>query len=337
MELHNKLKQNLRKILNVPSSHTILLLSAGARGQFSALPLNCAEDKGGIYLISGYWSAEAAKFARRVINVYTFLIDHKQKLLLLPEYEEGYPQTRHTGEEKLKWQAANILIDKYKNKASYMHCCYNETVDGVQFPSLPDSRGLPLAVDISSCIAAYPLDFAKMDIAYACAQKNLGIAGLTFVSIKTELLRCQERAETPAILSYSAQAKEDSLLNTPVTFASYVSNLVCEWIIEQGGVEKLGLINKRKADAIYNLIDNSGGFYLNHIPQDFRSITNIVFNLAEKKLEDKFIREAYAKDMINLRGHRIIGGIRASIYNGITEKEIMTFCEFMEDFKSRHI
>lgn len=356
LELHQQLQQNLRSILNIPVSHEILLLPGGARGQFSAIPLNLAlghkgrqkgeqNDKAAaIYLISGYWSALAGKIADTMIKVFPMLMDYLQpdKLLFLPSLDElDGIRNKTIGEiQKSQWHLVSDLLEEYGKQVAYIHCCYNETLDGIQLPYLFDFQSqntqLPLAMDVSSCVASTPMDFSAIDLAYACAQKNLGIAGLTFVSINRDLLKIEPSNSTPSILSYSKQASENSLVNTPDIFATYVCNLVCEWIIQQGGLEQLSKINQRKAQAIYKVIDSSEGFYKNIIDPDFRSITNVVFNLADDKLEQQFVSEAQAINLINLKGHKLRGGIRASIYNAITASEVMQLCEFMQDFMHKH-
>ncbi|MBE8182200.1 MAG: 3-phosphoserine/phosphohydroxythreonine transaminase, partial [Candidatus Portiera sp.] len=229
------------------------------------------------------------------------------------------------------------LRETNKTRAAYIHCCLNETIDGTRLPKLPPAVGIPLVADVSSCIAAYPLDFAKLDIAYACAQKNLGIAGLTLVSINSKLLEVEPSPNLPHILSYQRQAKSDSLLNTPPTFSVYVCNLMCEWLEKQGGVGELAKINQRKAAAIYEQIDLSQGFYINNLQSKFRSLTNVVFDLPNKKLENEFLTEAATKGLMNLRGHSAgAGAIRASIYNAISESDTMRLCDFMSKWRRKH-
>ncbi len=349
LRLHRQLQKRLRRLLKIPKSHKLLLLSGGARAQFSAVPLNIgtfspslspttsSNNIPALYIISGYWSNMAAKMAQPLVKVVPMLYDLDstgvERLMLISDNKE---EMMKAIEIKQAWQLASNILSKYTGKASYMHCCLNETVDGLRMPQLPATDGIPLVADISSCIAAYPLDFSKMDLAYACAQKNLGIAGLTLVSINSTLLEIEAAVETPHVLSYQRQAAADSLLNTPTTFAVYVCDLMCEWIEEQGGIAKLAKINQRKAAAIYEQIDTSNGFYINTLSK-FRSLTNVVFMLSSRKLEKKFVDEATASGLLNLRGHSIDGGIRVSIYNAISENEVMKLCDFMKRFKMNYL
>ncbi len=339
LQLHNQLQVNLRNILNIPKEHEILLMSGGARGQFSAVPLNLTRSaqEGGksVYLISGYWSAMAERMARNITSTTSVLFDDK-KFLIMPEVDDAELTMPYKNENKDAAQLQTINPDendKWHQKGDYFHYCHNETIDGIMLPEIPQVGNLPIVADVSSCIAAYPLDFSRFDLAYACAQKNLGVAGVTFVSISRELLKSKAREETPGILNYQTAHEHNSLFNTPNTFAEYVCNLVCEWIIDKGGVLELSKINQRKANALYKAIDESDDFYVNHITPEYRSLTNIVFELADKSLEEKFIKDAEDNGFINLKGHKILGGIRASIYNAMREEDVIDFCSFMKDFR----
>ncbi len=343
LQLHNQLQVNLRKVFNIPKEHEILLMPGGARGQFSAIPLNLtrSREEGGkaVYLISGYWSAMAERMARNITSTTSVLFDDK-KFLIMPEvddaeltaaYKDNYNSRQ---EDEAQLQTINPgENDKWQEKGDYFHYCHNETIDGIMLPEIPQAGNLPIVADVSSCIAACPLDFSRFDLAYACAQKNLGVAGITFVSISRELLNNKARKETPGILNYQTMHECNSLFNTPNTFAEYVCNLVCEWIIDKGGILELSKINQRKANALYKTIDESDGFYVNHITPEYRSLTNVVFELADKSYEEKFIKDAADNGFINLKGHKILGGIRASIYNAMREEDVMDFCSFMKDFR----
>lgn len=340
LELHKQLQTRLRRLLNIPKSHKILLLPGGARAQFSAVPLNLCkhpQTSQAIYIVSGYWSAMAANMAQVKVLPMEYDIGIDNKMPRLAAISKSKKPTSKNSKSKTTWLPADAMLKKYQGKVSYTHCCLNETIDGVRLPKLPPNSNIPLVADISSCIAAYPLDFAGLDLAYACAQKNLGIAGLTVVSINSKLLKLEASPNLPHILSYQRQAVADSLLNTPTTVAVYVCNLMCEWLEEQGGVANLTEINQRKAMALYEQIDMSDGFYINKIQPEFRSLTNVVFDMANTREENKFIEEATAQGLMNLRGHSAgAGAIRASIYNAISERDVMRLCDFMHKYKRKH-
>lgn len=341
LQLHKQLQARLYNLLNIPKSYKILLLSGGARAQFSAVPLNlCKYPKKSqaIYIINGYWSNMAMEMAQvKPVPMAYGLANNIPQLSLLsnPSTNKSANKGANKRTNKSTSKDASAILANYKGKAAYVHCCLNETIEGVRIPQLPIST-IPLVADISSCIASYPLDFKNLHLAYACAQKNLGIAGLTLVIINPKLLKCEPSPYLPHVLSYQHQAAADSLLNTPTTFAVYVCNLMCEWIEEQGGVASLAKINQLKADAIYEQIDKSDGFYSNQVQQELRSLTNVVFSLPNKKLENSFLAEAAKQGLMNLRGHSAGGGaIRASIYNAISANDVKRLCKFMRQFRNK--
>lgn len=314
LTLHNEVLTKLRSLLQVPDSHRILFMAGGATAQFSAVPLNLAHSSRALYFISGHWSRKAAQLAAKLIDV-DMAYDCGRQPISIPPREE--------------WN-----LD---GEQAYFHYCHNETVDGISFAEVPDlgERSIPIVSDLSSCIASQPLDLGKMSLAYACAQKNLGIAGITLVVIDKELLeRSHERVLS--VLNYQLQAEAESLLNTPVTFAIYVCGLVCDWLIEQGGIEAMATINRKKAQSLYDLIDTSNGFYQARAATENRSITNVVFHLKDEQLNDAFLAESTEAGLLYLKGHRARGGMRASIYNAVSEEAVKSLVDFMTDFAGQH-
>ncbi|HNJ87607.1 MAG TPA: 3-phosphoserine/phosphohydroxythreonine transaminase, partial [Agitococcus sp.] len=221
------------------------------------------------------------------------------------------------------------------NDAAYLHYTPNETIHGVQFDFIPEVGDVPLVADYSSIILAEPLDVSKFGLIYAGAQKNIGPAGLVVVIVREDLLG-QTIKGTPTMLDYKIHADNGSMYNTPSTYAWYLSGLVFKWLKTQDGLEKMAEINRRKATKLYAAIDGSGGFYANPVAIANRSMMNVPFTLADSSLDKAFLKEAEANQLLNLAGHRSVGGMRASIYNAVPEEGIDTLVSFMQDFAKRH-
>ena len=308
-----KAEADLRKLMNIPENYKVLFLQGGASLQFSAIPLNLlGKNSKADYIHTGIWSEKALKEAQRYgdINV----------------VEAG---TTVDGKLAIKDQSEwNLSAD-----AAYVHYADNETIGGIQFASIPETDK-PLVADLSSSILSAPIDVSKFGLIYAGAQKNIGPAGLTIVIVRDDLLD-QAKAEIPSILKYSAQAKNDSMVNTPSTYAWYLSGLVFEWLLAQGGVEAIHKANLAKAELLYNYIDSSD-FYANPIAKQNRSIMNVPFTLAKPELEKQFLKEAEANHLLNLAGHRSVGGMRASIYNAVPLEGVQALVDFMDDFAKRN-
>ena len=317
VKLQETLLAKWRALFAIPQEYELITLSGGATAQFATIPLNLAAGKRtASYLISGHWSRKAAQLAENYLQVAV-------------AHDAGAQPT--TIAAPAQWR-----VDP---AAAYFHYCHNETVDGLALanpPTREEAQGLPIVTDISSCIGGYALDFAQWDLAYACAQKNLGIAGVTLVVIHRDLLRRAPQPSCPSVLNYGAQLKAGSLLNTPVTFALYVCDLVCDWMQEQGGVAKLGEMNRQKAQLLYAAIDASEGFYTAPIAAPHRSIMNVVFDLTNKDLVAEFLRQSEDEGLLYLKGHRARGGMRASIYNGVDVKAVTDLVAFMRAFARRY-
>ncbi|AYA02196.1 3-phosphoserine/phosphohydroxythreonine transaminase [Acinetobacter sp. WCHAc010034] len=308
-----KAEADLRKLMNIPENYKVLFLQGGASLQFSAIPLNLlGKNSKADYIQTGIWSEKATKEAQRYgdINVIEAGASIDGKLAIT---------------DQSTW---NLSDD-----AAYVHYAENETIGGIQFASIPETDK-PLVADLSSSILSAPLDVSKFGLIYAGAQKNIGPAGLTLVIIRDDLLD-QAKAEIPSLLKYSAQAKNDSMVNTPATYAWYLSGLVFEWLLEQGGVDAIYKANLAKAELLYGYIDSSD-FYNNPIAKENRSIMNVPFTLVNADLDKQFLKEAEENHLLNLAGHRSVGGMRASIYNAVPLEGVQALVSFMDDFAKRN-
>ncbi|HRH91427.1 MAG TPA: 3-phosphoserine/phosphohydroxythreonine transaminase [Agitococcus sp.] len=307
-------EQDLRDLLNVPSNYKVLFLQGGASQQFAMIPMNLLRGKTSAdYVNTGMWSDKAIKEAKKFCQVNVVASDEANNFRAVPAFES--------------WQR--------NNDAAYLHYTPNETIHGVQFDFIPEVGDVPLVADYSSIILAEPLDVSKFGLIYAGAQKNIGPAGLVVVIVREDLLG-QTIKGTPTMLDYKIHADNGSMYNTPSTYAWYLSGLVFKWLKTQGGLEKMAEINRRKAKKLYAAIDGSGGFYANPVAIANRSMMNVPFTLADSSLDKAFLKEAEANQLLNLAGHRSVGGMRASIYNAVPEEGIDTLVSFMQDFAKRH-
>lgn len=308
-----KAEADLRTLMNIPENYKILFLQGGASLQFSAVPLNLlGKNNQADYIHTGIWSEKAYKEAQRYGNIN--MID------ALTQVDGKFAITAPA-----EWQLSE--------HAAYVHYADNETIGGLQFDHIPEVNA-PLVCDYSSSILSAPIDVTKFGVIYAGAQKNIGPAGLTIVIIRDDLLD-QAKPEMPSLLSYKDQAKNDSMVNTPATYAWYLSGLVFEWLLQQGGVAAMHKTNLAKAELLYGYIDRSD-FYANPIALANRSIMNVPFTLADSALEKTFLAEAEQAQLLNLAGHRSVGGMRASIYNAVPLEGVQALVNFMDDFAKRH-
>jgi phosphoserine aminotransferase len=317
--IHQEAKEGLKKLLDIPDDYAILFLQGGASLQFSMVPLNLMPPKNKAdYILTGSWSKKAMKEANRVGTVN-----------IAATTEEG------EGEKKYfkripKQNELNLDPD-----AAYVHFTSNNTIFGTQWQTEPEVGNVPLVCDASSDILHKKIDVRKYGLIYAGAQKNMGPAGVTLVIIRKDLLeRSQDSLHT--MLNYKIHAENDSLYNTPNTFGIYIIKLVTKWLLNLGGLDAMYEINKKKAQIIYDCIDESGGFYKGHAEKDSRSLMNVTFNLATEELEKKLISEATKAGFDGLKGHRSVGGLRASIYNAFPLKGVEALVDFMKDFQKRN-
>lgn len=305
-------EQDLRDLLQVPDNYKILFLQGGGRGQFSALAMNLmGKNPNADYIVTGQWSKSAIAEAEKI-----------GKVRVLNGFEGNdstTPLARH-------WD-----LDP---NAAYVHYCVNETVEGVEYPFIPDTGDVPLIADMSSTILSRPLDVSKFGLIYAGAQKNIGPSGLAVVIVRDDLLD-QACPQTPIVMDYAAMAKADSMVNTPPTYAWYLAGLVFKWLKRQGGLEVMGERNKAKAELLYNYVDNSD-FYSNSVHPDARSWMNIPFQLNDDSLNEAFLSQAQAAGLTTLKGHRSVGGMRASIYNAMPIEGVQALVDFMDVFAKQH-
>jgi phosphoserine aminotransferase len=304
-------ENGIRELLRVPENYKILFLQGGASLQFSMIPINFLKTAAD-YVVTGAWGEKAVKEAKKcgAVNVIHSTRDDGFRSVPAPE-ELNFSQT-----------------------ADYVHYCSNETIDGVEFKYDLDGKGIPVVCDASSNILSKPLDIEKYALIYAGAQKNIGPSGVTLVIIRDDLL-AQVPANQFSMLDYRAIAANDSMLNTPNTWGIYLVSLVCEWLKRLGGVPAIEKINKEKAKILYDAIDQSDGFYQGHAEPAARSLMNVTFRLPSENLEKQFVEEATANGLDGLKGHRSVGGIRASIYNAFPKKGVEALVEFMREFSQK--
>lgn len=313
MQVAEKAEQDLRTLLAVPDDYAVLFLQGGASGQFAAVPLNLQPGGQGMdYVDTGAWSGKAIKEAQKYGPVNIVASSQAHGYASIPD-------------------PATWTLDP---GAAYVHYTPNETIGGVEFHFIPETGDVPLVADMSSTILSRPLDVARFGVIYAGAQKNIGPAGLTLVLVRKDLFE-RSSGPVPAVFDYALQAKNDSMYNTPPTLAWYLSGLVFEWLLEQGGLSAMAEINGRKAAKLYEFVDNSE-FYRNPVEPTARSWMNVPFILADDALDGSFLKQADAAGLTNLKGHRSVGGMRASIYNAVPEAAVDALVEFMADFEQRH-
>ena len=308
-----KAEQDLRDLLNVPSNYKVLFLQGGASQQFAAIPLNLLPEEGvADYVETGIWSKKAIEEARRFGNVNVAASAKPYDYFAIPGQND--------------W--------KLSNNAAYLHYCSNETIGGLQFDWVPDLGDVPLVVDMSSDILSRPIDVAQFGMIYAGAQKNIGPSGLVVAIVREDLLG-RARSACPTMLDYKVAADNGSMYNTPATFSWYLSGLVFEWLKEQGGLEEMERRNRAKKELLYGAIDASD-FYTNPIAENARSWMNVPFRLADEKLDKAFLAGAEARGLLNLKGHRSVGGMRASIYNAVGLDAVQALVAYMAEFEKEH-
>lgn len=308
-----KAEQDLRELLAVPDDYSVLFPQGGATLQFAMVPLNLAPEGSAVdYALTGSWSKKAISEARKFCNVNVAVDTSGSNFTHVPSQGE--------------W--------RLNDRAAYFHYCANETIAGVEFPFVPDTGDVPLACDMSSTILSGPLDVSRFGVIYAGAQKNIGLAGITLVIVRKDLIG-KARPSAPSLLDYAVYDESDSMVNTPPVFAWYVAGLVFEYLKGQGGLVAMGERNDRKAKKLYDAIDASP-FYSNPVRVDCRSRTNVPFVLADPSLDSRFLEESLAAGLANLKGHRSVGGMRASIYNAMPEAGIDALVSFMQEFERKN-
>ena len=314
-EIISAAEANIRKLLAVPDDYSVLFLQGGGRLQFSMIPMNLLSAQGKAdYILTGSWGKHALKEAKK----------HGEMNVAWDGSDTGNSQT--PGDDQLNLTEG----------ADYTYYVCNETIEGVQFPTEPNVKNSTLVCDASSDFMHKPLDISKYGLIYACAQKNIGPAGVTVVVMKNELLE-RSSDELPVYLNYKAHADAGSLMNTAPTFAIYIVRLVTDWLVnEVGGLDKMYEINKAKAKMLYDVIDAHSEFYQGHAHPDSRSLMNVSFRLPSDDLTKQFLAETEAQNMTALGGHRSVGGIRASIYNAMPVAGVEALRNFMVDFAQKN-
>lgn len=310
MQVAAQAEQDLRDLLLVPANYKVLFMHGGGRGQFSAVPLNLGKKEATAeYVVSGAWSKSAAEEGAKFTALKSQNIVQKN---------DGIRSLLAAKD----WQL--------NDNASFVHFCPNETVDGLEFTDLPETSA-PLVADLSSTILSRPLDVSRYGVIYAGAQKNIGPSGLTIGLVREDLLP-EKGAAIPSVQDYRLYAENESMYNTPPTYAWYLAGLVFQWLKRQGGVGAIEKVNAEKAQTLYSYIDQSA-FYSNDVAPKNRSRMNVPFFLADERLNDAFVAQAEQHGLLALKGHRMVGGMRASIYNAMPLEGVQTLVSFMQEFE----
>jgi len=313
ISIAEKAEADLREIMSIPDNYEVLFLQGGASSQFAMVPMNLlGKCNTADYINTGSWSKKAVAEAKRFCNVNIAATSESSNFMTIPSSSE--------------WSL--------NPDAAYVHYTPNETIGGVEFHSIPETGDVPLVADMSSTILSRPIDVSRYGLIYAGAQKNIGPAGITIVIVRKDLIK-EPIAGTPAMFSYQTHAKAKSMYNTPPTYSWYISGLVFAWIKAGGGLEAMAKINKRKAEKLYSAIDSSG-FYTNPVEPECRSWMNVPFMLARPDLDKQFLEQAGESGLLTLKGHRSVGGMRASIYNAMPEEGVNSLIEFMVEFEKKN-
>ncbi len=304
-------EEALRKLMNIPANYKVLFLQGGASTQFAAVPLNLlSEHKCADYIVSGQFSKKAATEAKK----YGDIVIAASSAGATPTFSVVPDTTRSS----------------FRPDADYVHICFNNTIYGTKFHYIPDTGNIPLVADMSSCICSEPVDVSKFGIIYAGAQKNIAPAGLTIVIVRNDLVG-NAREDTPAMLDYALQVENGSMYNTPPCWCIYMAKLVFEWILSIGGLEEMKRRNEKKASLLYDYLDGQT-YYTATVDKKCRSMMNVVFVTGDAELDKKFAKEASAAGLKNLKGHRSVGGMRASIYNAMPYEGVEKLVAFMKKF-----
>ena len=311
--IHAQAEADLRELMGIPANYKVLFLQGGASAQFAVVPMNLLRGKSKAdYVNTGQWSKKAISEAKKFCKVNVAASSESDGFTHVPKQAE--------------W--------KLDPDAAYLHITSNETIGGVEFHWVPDTGNVPLVADMSSHILSRPMDVSRYGLIYAGAQKNIGPAGLTIVIVHDDLLG-QALPVTPTVFDYKVQADNDSMSNTPATYGIYVAGLVFQWLKKQGGLAKMEQINRAKAALLYDYFEQTE-FYRSPVARDDRSLMNIPFTLRSETLDDAFLKESKAHGLTQLKGHRSVGGMRASIYNAMPIEGVQTLIQFMREFERKN-
>ncbi|MEW5709483.1 MAG: 3-phosphoserine/phosphohydroxythreonine transaminase [Pseudomonadota bacterium] len=313
VSIARKAEADLRELMAIPAHYKVLFLQGGATAQFAAVPMNLLRGKRKAdYVNTGHWAKRAMAEARKYCEVHVAASAEDRNFSYVP------PRDR--------WRLSS--------DAAYVHITSNETIGGVEYHWIPDTGDVPLVTDASSHILSRPMDVTRFGLIYAGAQKNIGPAGLAIVIVREDLIGSALTA-TPSIFDYKVQAENESMLNTPPTFAVYIAGLVFEWIKDKGGLAAMERINAEKARLLYDFLDSSD-FYASPVAKADRSRMNVPFTLRNPALDEEFLRQAKERGLVQLKGHRSVGGMRASIYNAMPIEGVRRLVEFMREFAVKH-
>ena len=306
-------EQDLRDLMNIPDNYKVLFLQGGASQQFSAIPMNLMKNGVADYIVTGQWAKKAYQEACRYGKAVKVASSEDKTFSYIPD-------------------CSDLPIDE---DADYVYICENNTIYGTKFKKLPNTKGKPLVADVSSCFLSEPVDVTKYGVIYGGVQKNIGPAGVVIVIIRKDLIRDDVMEGTPTMLKYKTQADADSLYNTPPCYGIYICGKVFKWIKKQGGLKAMKERNEKKAKILYDFLDQSKLFKGTVVKED-RSLMNVPFVTGDKDMDAKFIAEATAAGFVNLKGHRTVGGMRASIYNAMPIEGVQKLVEFMEKFEKEN-
>ena len=310
----DSVEAKLRAIMNIPENYKVLFLQGGASSQFAMIPLNLMnKNNKADFVLTGQWANKAYQEASRYGKCNAVASSKDKTFSYIPELDES----------------------KFDPEADYFHICYNNTIYGTRFNDLPDTKGVPIIADMSSCILSEPVDVSKYGMIYAGAQKNMGPAGLTVVIIREDLIG-NAMDITPTMFNYQTHADNGSMYNTPPTYGIYILGLVLDWVAEKGGLEAMAKLNAEKAAVLYDFLDSSKLFKATVMGKD-RSLMNVPFVTGNDELDAKFVSEAKKAGLINIKGHRSVGGMRASIYNAMPIEGVNALVEFMRKFEAENV
>ncbi|WP_251617332.1 3-phosphoserine/phosphohydroxythreonine transaminase [Pumilibacter muris] len=307
--INDEAEARLRKLMNVPENYDIIFVQGGASMQFEAVPLNIHRSGKADYVVTGNFSGKAYKEAKKYGDMVEAASSADKNFTYIPKLDKSM----------------------FRPDADYVHICYNNTIFGTRYSSVPDTGNIPLVGDISSCILSQEIDVSKFGALYAGAQKNVGPAGVTIVIVRKDLQDCANPV-CPTMMKWSTQIKEKSLYNTPPCFSTYVAMEVFRWLEELGGVKAVQKMNEEKAKILYDFIDNSK-FYTNNVEKEFRSLMNVPFVSPSEELDKEFVSAAAKEGLLTLKGHRLVGGMRASIYNAMPIEGVKKLVDFMAKFE----
>jgi len=307
-----KTEADLRTLLDIPQNYKVLFLQGGAIAENAVIPMNLLNGGEADYVVTGSWSKRSVEDAHAYGKINVVASSEADNFTHVPAFDS--------------W--------KLNKNAQYLHICTNETINGVEFDGLPDAGDVPIVADMSSHILSRPIDVSQYGVIYGGAQKNIGPAGLCIVIVREDLLG-KASPLTPAVFNWKTQAENQSMINTPPTYSIYIAGLVFEWLLEQGGVAAIEKVNIAKANLLYDYIDSTD-FYLNNVAVDNRSRMNIPFFLKDASLNDAFLKGAEENGLLQLKGHRMVGGMRASIYNAMPIEGVQALVSYMKAFESAH-